>query len=369
MGGFPASFHHRSEGPEIFHTPIRAGAQEDIVDGFPQQAFPGAEIHIVQGLDRCIGGDGAVNGHAHARIGAVGDHGRDGGRIVHFLAVKNGIFIAAERFPLGDGLVPGCSLGCIGLAFQVGEGYLVRGDKSAAGPHLDGQVAQGKPPFHRQVAHGGTGILYEIPRCTGGGKLLHQVQGDIFRGDPFPQRALDADAHRFGLLLQDALRSQHHLHFGGADAECDGTHRPVGGGVRIAADDGHSRQGQPLLRSYYVDDPVARIHHPEMFQTELAGVGGEGLHLFARNRILDGFVLVVRGRIMVRHAENLVRTQAADAALAQPLESLRAGNFVAIQPVYVKLDGPGSGVVHHVGVPDFVEKRIHFTEHLFKQST
>ncbi len=72
---------------------------------------------------------------------------------------------------------------------------------------------------------------------------------------------------------------------------------------------------------------------------------------------------------MVRHAENLVRTQAADAALAQPLESLRAGNFVAIQPVYVKLDGPGSGVVHHVGVPDFVEKRIHFTEHLFKQST
>ena len=42
------------------------------------------------------------------------------------------------------------------------------------------------------------------------------------------QLALDVDAHRLGLLLQDALRGQHLGHLAGADAHGDGAYGTVG---------------------------------------------------------------------------------------------------------------------------------------------
>ena len=51
------------------------------------------------------------------------------------------------------------------------------------------------------------------------------------------------------------------LDLAGADAKGQRAERAMGGGVRVAAHNGHPRQGQPLLRSDDMHDPLPRIGH------------------------------------------------------------------------------------------------------------
>ena len=56
-------------------------------------------------------------------------------------------------------------------------------------------------------------------------------------------------------MLQ-ALRGEHVLHLGRADAERERAERAVSGGVAIAADDGHARLGEAQLGADDVHDAL-----------------------------------------------------------------------------------------------------------------
>ena len=75
---------------------------------------------------------------------------------------------------------------------------------------------------------------------------------------PGRQRALDGHGHGAGPLLRQRLGGQHVLDLAGADAERQRPEGAVGRGVAVAADDGHARLGQTLLRADDVDDALAR---------------------------------------------------------------------------------------------------------------
>ena len=311
------------------------------------------------GRDIVQRGQIARDGDAHTGIGAVGEHRRNLGRVEDDFPVENGVIVAAELLPGGNGLVPVLPLRCIIAALEIGERDIVRGDETAAGAHFNGKVAKRQPAFHGQGPDSGTGILHEVARRAAGGELAHQEQRHVLGGHTPSEGALDADPHRFGLLLQDALRGHDHFHFGRADAERHGAHSTMRRCMRVAADDGHARQGQALLRSHDVDDAVVRVHHPVVREPELGGVGREGVHLFLGHRILDGPFLALRRGVVVRHAENLLRTQAADAPCAQAVEGLRARHLVAVEPVDVQLVGPAFHMLDDVCVPDLVKEGVH----------
>ncbi len=104
---------------------------------------------------------------------------------------------------------------------------------------------------------------------------------------PGPVCAFHAHTHVARLLLQQALRGQHVLDLGGADAECQRAERAVRGGVRIAAYHRHARQGRALLRPDHVHDALTRIVHTEFGDAEYPAVLVQRFHLLARHRIVD----------------------------------------------------------------------------------
>ena len=114
-----------------------------------------------------------------------------------------------------------------------------------------------------------------------------------------------------------------------------------------------------MFRSDDVDDAVVRVHHSEVSESEVFAVFGECVHLFTRNGVFDGFVLVVGRCVVVGHTENLLRAETLESAAAHSLESLRAGHLVSIEAVNIELVGTVFHVLHHVLVPDFVKKRVH----------
>ena len=64
--------------------------------------------------------------------------------------------------------------------------------------------------------------------------------------------------------MQQALRREHVLDFGRADAERERRERAVRAGVRIAADDRHAGQRRALLRPDHVDDALAPVEEREV---------------------------------------------------------------------------------------------------------
>ena len=80
------------------------------------------------------------------------------------------------------------------------------------------------------------------------------VQDQVLGVHARPKLALDRDRQCFRLALQQALGGHHVADFAGADAEGQCTERAVGGGVAVAADDGHAGLGQPEFRADHVHD-------------------------------------------------------------------------------------------------------------------
>ena len=126
--------------------------------------------------------------------------------------------------------------------------------------------------------------------------------------------------------------------------------------VGVAADDGHARQRESLFGAYDVDDAIVARVHGKMRQMEVAGVACQCFHLTGRDWVLDGLVLVVRGRVMVRHTENLLRTETLNAALTEAFESLWRGDLMAVEAVNIELGGTVGDVLDDVGIPYLVEE-------------
>ena len=73
--------------------------------------------------------------------------------------------------------------------------------------------------------------------------------------------AVDGDGHGARPALGQGLGGEHVLDLAGADAEGQRAEGAVGGGVAVAADDGHARLGEALLGPDDVDDALAGVAH------------------------------------------------------------------------------------------------------------
>ena len=126
----------------------------------------------------------------------------------------------------------------------------------------------------------------------------------------------------------------------------------MGRRVRIAANYRHSGQTQAFLGTNHVDDAVILRHHTVVSQSELFGVLSQRVHLLLRYRIFNKFILIVRWRIVVGHAVNLLGAETFQSASPHTVESLRRCHLVAIQAVDVKLCGSVFYLLHHVLIPN-----------------
>jgi len=122
---------------------------------------------------------------------------------------------------------------------------------------------------------------------AGGADPADHCQHHVLGGHPRGQLALDAYQQILHFLGDQTLGGEHVLHFRGADAVRECPEGTVGGGVGIAAHQGHPRQGGALLRSDDVHDPLAAVVHLVFEDAVLGAVVVQGLDLDARHRVGD----------------------------------------------------------------------------------
>ncbi len=362
------TFHHIGERTEVLDTAIGASTQEDVVDGMAQQLLARLKAHILQRLHETglLGlGDlverryRPVNADAHAGICAIGDAWLYILGVEGQLLVEDGIVAALQRLPIGHSLIPVSTLGRILTALEVFERCLVGSHKAATCSHLNREVTEGETTVHRHVADDITGIFNEVTRCARGSQLTHEVEGHVFRRHTALQLAVDVDAHGLRLLLQDALRGQHHLNLGGADTESHSTYSTMRRRMTVTTDDGHARQRQGLLGTDDMDDTIVLGVHLKLGQSKLITVLVERVNLETSHGVSDRLVLVMGLNVMVGHEEVLLRAEHLKPAFAQTVKSLRGGHLMAIEPVDIKLGRTVLYNLHNVPVPDFIKKSIH----------
>src|SRR5690606_35054899 len=128
------------------------------------------------------------------------------------------------------------------------------------------------------------------------------------RSTLFPYTTLFRSEHVLRLALDQRLRGQHVLHFGGADAVRQRAESTVGGGVTVAAHDGHPWQGEALLGTDGVDDALPAVWLVVIFDAEIGGVLRQRLDLNAAFLVLDAEDTVGRGgHVVVDDGERLFR--------------------------------------------------------------
>ena len=161
-------------------------------------------------------------------------------------------------------------------------------------------------------------------------------QDDVLGGHARRQFAVDANQHVGGFFLDQRLGRQHMLHFGGADAMRQRAEGAMGRGMAVAANDGRAGQGEALLGPDDMHDALAEIMFVVIFDAEFARVFGKLLDLGAAFRVHDRQRAVSGRDVVIHHGQGLVRRANLAAARAQPLEGLRAGDFVNEVAVDIK---------------------------------
>jgi hypothetical protein len=266
-----------------------------------------------------------------------------------------GALVGEQREPMRQCHLPQRALRRLGAAFQVVEGLLVRSHQTGARAALDGHVADRHPAFHRQVADRLAAIFDDMTGAAGCAGRADYRQRDVLGGHTRRQGAGDLDLHVLRLLLDQRLCRQHMLDFRCADAMSQRAESAVGGGVAVAADDGHAGLGQALLRPDDMDDTLAHIVDVKEFDAEVMGVLAQGFNLDAALLVLDALVAVQRGGdVVIGYRQR--RAGRADRAPghAQALEGLRAGHLVDQMAVDIQEAGAVLGGVGHMAVPDLV---------------
>ena len=155
--------------------------------------------------------------------------------------------------------------------------------------------------------------------------------------------------------------------FGNCDAASalmgQGAEGAMGGGVRVAADHGHPRQGGALLRADHVNDALAAVVHLEFEDAEVIAVLVEGLHLQARHfvgdRLQAALALGLGGRhVVVRGGDVGVDAPRFAAGQTQTLKGLGRGHFVEDMPVDVDQRRTIVAALHFVHFPELVVQRF-----------
>ena len=183
------------------------------------------------------------------------------------------------------------------------------------------------------------------------------VERDVLGRHAGGQVALDRHRHRLGPHLRQRLGGEDVLHLAGADAEHDRAEGPVGGGVAVAADDGHARLGPALLGPDDVDDALVGVAHGVAGDAELGRVVVEHLELLGRDRVGDRLVDVGGGDVVVRRRHREIGAPHGAPGQAQPVEGLRRGHLVHQVQVDEQQVGLGFGRMDDVRVPDLLAER------------
>ena len=239
-------------------------------------------------------------------------------------------------------------------ALDVVEGLLVGRDQSGSRAALDRHVADGHAPFHRQRADCIAGIFDDVAGAAGCADLADDGKDDVLGGNAFRQRAVDAQQHVLGLLLDQRLGGEHMLDLAGADAVRERAERAVGRGVAVAADDGCAGQREALLGPDHVDDTLALVALMVILDAEIAGVLGERLDLYRRFRIVDALGAIGGRHVVIDHGKRLFRCADLAPGDAQALEGLWARHLMHQMPVDIEQAGAVRRLVHQMRVPDLI---------------
>ena len=366
------------DGAHVLDAAVRAGADEDAVDGHVREPRARLEAHVRERAPhrrrallrrrvRRVRHD-AVDRRRVLRRRAPRDRGRDVGRVDDDRLVVRGAGVARERLPVGDGAGPLGARGAHGPALEVGVRRRVGRDEARARAGLDGHVRDGHAPLHREAADGLAGELDGAARAAGRADAAADVEHDVLRRHARAQRAVDAHEHVLRLLLGQRLRREHVLDLARADAERERAERAVRRRVRVAADAGRAGQREALLGPNDVHDALALVGHAKVLDAEVLDVPLERLHLGPRRDVgqegLDGLaarvegVAVRRRHVVVHRRERAVGPPHGPAGEAQALEGLRRRHLV--DQVAVDVDERRAGLVlghDEVVVPDLVEER------------
>ena len=104
-----------------------------------------------------------------------------------------------------------------------------------------------------------------------------------------------------------------------------------------------------------MDDTIIFRHHAIVCQSKLLGILSQRVHLLLRDGVSDGFVLVVRGCVVVGHAVDVVRTEALQSTGSHAIESLGRRHLVTIEAVDVQLGGTIVNNLYDVLVPYLIK--------------
>jgi len=155
-------------------------------------------------------------------MGAVGNHGLEGGRIDVHGGVEARHRIGAERAPAWQRGIPFHALRCAWFGLQILEGGLVWCNHAARAP-ASMTYADGHAFIHGQCANRGSPILEHVsglPPDTPIRPMMCKMRSLAVTPGRSSPSTLTAKV--FGFALQQALRGKHVADFGGADAEGEG---------------------------------------------------------------------------------------------------------------------------------------------------
>jgi hypothetical protein len=179
---------------------------------------------------------------------------------------------------------------------------------------------------------------------------------DILRINARLQRAGKINASHFELCHRERLRGEHIGHLTGANAEGERSKRAVGGGVRVAAGNGHPRLREPTLGTDDVDDALIVFVRRKKVDAKVGGVLLDVLQHLLRQRILQR-PLAARaggGDDVVHGGEGEFGERHAEVLLAHHRKRLRRGDLVNEMQPNKKLKLPRSQLRHAMPIKNFM---------------
>ena len=253
-----------------------------------------------------------------------------------------------------EGALPGGPGGAGGAPFEVGEGDIVGGDEAGAGARLDAHVADGHAALHGEGADDLAAVLDDVAGAAAHADGVDDGEDDVLGGDAGGEFPVDLNGHGALGGLGEGLGGEHVLDLGGADADGERAEGAVGGGVAIAADDGHAGLAEALLGADHVNDALAGIVDVEERHLELGAVGAQGLHLLDGEEVVPGPIAALGGDVVIDGGEGAVG--AADGAPGEPqgLEGLGRGDLVDEVEIDVEEVGEAFLAANEVLFPDLL---------------
>ena len=353
---------------EVFDAGVGAGADEDFIQRDIGHFCAGLQAHIIQhAFDRFLfmrvveiggGGDGAFDGDHVFGGCAPCDGRRDVGGVERDGFIVGRVFVGFQGFPVFYGAVEFCALRRHRAVFDIVECGLVGGDEACAGAGFDRHVADGHAAFHGEVFDGFARIFKDIAIAARRADFSDDGQNHVFRAHAGCECSVDFDAHGFGGFLDEGLGGQNMFDFGCADAEGERAECAVGGGVAVAADDGHAGQGEALFGADDVDDALAFVEEVEELYAEFFAIVAQFFDLYAAVFFLDPLAAVGGGDVVIHDREGVFGFADGAAGHAQAFEGLRACDFM--HEVTVDIDEACAviALMHNVVLPDFFEKGL-----------